>query len=199
MSTLKGILYCVCLIALTQLAWSQGNWGAHAPREDGVPGHVDPKTGAFTARAQTDPRPSPDITYNIWKGEYEITFSITIKSATQSGDLLTCYAEISTYDQDSLSPYTAGTGSWDEHATSTVTSPPSTASCTVDVPYEWVLIYPTTDTVDIYYKLDLIHGYTFGSTTTPEDYRHSDHTYNESATMPLNGATTSITISNLTL
>ena len=197
MSTLKRILYCVCLVALTQLAWSQsGNWGVKA-HQPGVPGYMNPKTGVFTARAQTSPRPSPDTTYNIWKGEYQITFSITVKTTTQSGDLVLCSAYVSTDDYDTSTDAT-GTGGWDEDAFSTVT-PTGTASCVVTIPYEWVLIYPTTDTVYISYEIGLLRGYTFGSTTTVEEYRYSDHTYTNDAALPANGATTAITISNLTL
>ena len=56
----KLMLVCVCLAGLTQLVWSQSS-SVLKTHERGIPGFLDPKTGMFTARVQSQ-EPTADVT-----------------------------------------------------------------------------------------------------------------------------------------
>ncbi len=195
----KLILVCVCLVGLTQLVWSQNSNLSIAPgsRAHGVPGYLDPRTGTFTAKVHADPQASvsPDVTYTVQTGTWEFSLPVTLKTAAQSGDILACEVDLSTYDPLTLD--------YSERAATSVASPGASATCKVNIPFSWVLTTPTTDTVSISYSVSLIHAYTVGSgstsVTTAEASREADHTYSENYKMPANGATTSITIGDIVI
>lgn len=194
MSILKRIFCCVCLIGLTQLIWSQNSNSSIAPgsRAHGVPGYLDPRTGTFTAKVHADASPVPDaVTYSVLTGSWVFTIPVTLNSKTQSGDLLACEIDLSVSDPV--------TNIYHEKSVSTVTSPGASPTCTVTIPYSWVLTAPTTDTVVISYDVSLIQAYTVGPVSAAESSRDTSRTYSYTEAVPANGATTSITINHITI
>ena len=193
----KLILVCICFAGLTQLVWSQNSNLSAAPggRAHGVPGYLDPRTGTFTTKvhAEAEASVNPDVTFSVRTGTWNFSLPVTLKTAAKSGDILACEVDVSTFD-----PITIG---YEEKAATSVSSPGTRATCTVNIPYSWVLTNltgSTPDTVTISCSVSLIHAYAVGSgstsVTVAESSRETNHTTTESEAVPANGATTNITI-----
>jgi len=194
MSRLKVIFCCVCLVGLTQLVWSQNSNLSTAPgsREHGIPGYLDPRTGTFTAKVPTRASVSPDttVTYSVLTGTWDFTIPITLKTTPANGDILACEIDLSVNDPVTYTYIETGI------ATQTASG---ASSCTVSIPYTWVLTAPTTDVVVISYDISIIHGYSVGPATGAKASRNTSRFYTYSEPVPANGVTTSITINHIEL
>jgi hypothetical protein len=113
-----------CLI----LTLCAGPLGAARSQPAGIPGFLDPQTGRFTARpiAEVD---RADTTYT---GTIKLVFAITIKSTIPTSDTIKCFAGITATDSTFTRDYL-------ESASVSATRTGNAASCTVSVPYQWVL------------------------------------------------------------
>jgi len=195
----KLMFVLVCFAGLTQLVWSQETNLNLTPgrRAHGIPGYLDPKTGQFTTRIQADEPAADqgsaiaDVKYSVMTGTWDFSIAVTLKTTPQSGDLLICEVSLGTFDQVTLD--------YGESDVVAVTSPGSSATCNLKIPYSWVLTAPTTDTVSISYDVSLYHAYAVAGVPYPQISRHTDHTYSDAYKMPLNGATTNISITGVVL
>ena len=143
----KIIFTCVCLVALTQLGWSQnGNQGTL------FGGRSSAKVQSATA--------SPDITTTEVFGIWNVALTLVVTTTPASGDIVACSA-------------TLDVEGYEEKGVAIASISGTSGSCTVVIPYQWYLVAPTTDQVSISYKVDIFHAYTIGGTTLVEQSRET--------------------------
>lgn len=136
----KIMFVCICLVGLIQPAWSQNaNKTSH-----GIPGYLDPQTGAFTPVVQSAVEGQNIANIAASAGKFVATFTITIGSPIPTTDVILC-----TFTAD---VFEAG-HAFDESATVTATRHGSTATCTVTMAYSWPLSTPTSDLVNLGYSI----------------------------------------------
>ena len=157
MKICRLVLVCICIIALSTPAWSQpARAGGPAPA---VPGFLNPRTGSFTpmhVRARENPEqtegpvqaaqvPTPSKV----TGTVKVNFSIAVKSSIPTGSSIVCEVDIAVADCDPTG--TNGCPNTPQEQASTVaTRSSNAASCTVTIPYSWLLSYHD-DLMQLYY------------------------------------------------
>jgi hypothetical protein len=105
-------------------------------------GYLDPHTGVFRPLMNTTERPESAAASTKITGEIKITGTVAIVSPSiTSTTPITCSAT-GIVVGDANGPVL-------EEASSSATITGTTASCTVLIPYEWLLVTPTADTVTI--------------------------------------------------
>jgi hypothetical protein len=118
-------------------------------------------------------------------GTFVIKFTITVKSAIPTSTPIVCTANASVFEQN---PSTfAITNDIEESADIGATRGAGTASCTVTIPYSWLISFPATDTVTLSYILAAQ-----GSTATSASRNSSQ--YIAVIPIPKSGTTTNETI-----
>jgi hypothetical protein len=126
-------------------------------------GYQDPETGAFKPLQ----REVPDLaTTPATTGTVELILTISLKTAVPTGGKVICGASLTA---TSLNLTTGTYGDWSEQAYTTATVSGSTATCTVNVPYSWVL--PTastlvTNSVTENYEVAILNGATATAVNT---------------------------------
>lgn len=141
------IFVCACLIGLAQPVWSQQTKPT-APR--GIPGYLDPQTGAFTPLAQNSVESQEELALTTpTTGKFVVTFTITISSSIPTTTLIGCEADASVIELNSTTHMIDNIVS--ESGDAVAKRSGSTATCTVTIPYSWVLANAATDTVTLSY------------------------------------------------
>jgi hypothetical protein len=133
-------------------AQAQGNAESAAASLRGIPGVLNPKTGAFTVIPQAAQDASlaaaEVVTYT---GTFSMRFNITIKSGGNPTAGIVCDGNVSTFVAGG--PYT----SYNESKTVKATRTGSTATCLVSIPYAWVLTLGNNQ-VNMSYVVSLTDG-----------------------------------------
>ena len=144
------ILVCVFLAGVSQVVWGHAagvQTNAGAP---GILGHLDPRTGAFTPLQQTA---EADLAALILTapttGKFVFSFTITIASTNLGSDAIACEANVTALD-------TSG-HTFTETASVAATKSGTTATCTVTIPYSWILSTPTVDMVSLAYTISAVN------------------------------------------
>lgn len=149
---------------------------ASAANQVGAPttiGYLDPHTGAFLPLVTTTESPeSPAVSTEI-SGELKITGTVTIASPSITSTTPISCSATAIVTTDANGPIT-------EEATSAATRSGSTATCTVLIPYEWLLATPTTDKVSLSVSVA-------AESVSARIHTHQVATF----TVPVEGATTS--------
>jgi hypothetical protein len=118
---------------------------ASAGNQVGAPttiGYLDPHTGGFLPLVTTTASPDSPAASTEISGELKITGTVTIVSTSiTSTTPINCTAT-AIIVSDANGPIT-------EEAASSASRSGSTATCTVSIPYEWLLATPTTDKVSL--------------------------------------------------
>jgi hypothetical protein len=169
------ILVCVCFVGVTQAAWSQR---ANEAAKPGIPGYLDPKTGAFRPMMQA-PAEEADaalVPANT-TGKFVFNFTITIRSTNLGSDTIVCVVDASVFESTGLRVT--------ESASVKATVSGTSATCTVTIPYSWPLTSASTDTVMLDYAVEAVGP----STTFGQPTRLSSQSL-PSIKVPLSGATT---------
>jgi hypothetical protein len=161
--------------AILGLSWAISASAGNQATAPTTIGYLDPRTGALLPLVDTaaaigpeSPAASTELT-----GELKITGTVTIVSPSiTSTTPISCSAQ-TILVSDANGPIT-------EEAASAATRSGSTATCTVLIPYEWLLATPTTDKV------------TLSVTVTALSANARVHTHQVATfTVPANGSTTS--------
>jgi hypothetical protein len=175
------LLACICFVGLAQPLLGQT---ATASETQGIPGYLDPRTGAF--------RPTPQVLPDLEEiqaasttvtGKLVFNFTITVTSTGLSADTVVCGANAELVD----APTTGGIFILESAAVGVKEA--STVSCTVTIPYSWTLATMSTDKVTLTYTISV--GGTTATTVLPN--RTSSRGLG-SINVPANGATTTETI-----
>lgn len=141
----KVVFVCLLSLAVTTpaVAWRQNQpMGARTGVEgQGIPGYFNPRTGMFTARAQT---PVANVT-GTTPVIFRLVFNFNIEFNDQSGSsTIACSVSVSpSGDSSGLFPF--------ESATSL--SADGGKTCQVTILAQWNLANPNTDTVFINYDI----------------------------------------------
>jgi hypothetical protein len=140
-----------------------------------IPGYLNPRTGAFRPHILTV---QPLISATLYKGEFSITYKITIASTLPANQPVTCEATVTAVDAlGTFYDYVVA-------AAATVTG--AQGACTLTVPYAWSL--GTTPT----YSISGSVGSTSG---TLQNLRSFNFPVVGATKFPANGAKTSYTLS----
>jgi len=155
------------------LAWAIS---ASAGNQAGAPttiGYLDPHTGAILPLLTTAGSPEPPAASTQITGELKITGTVTIVSPSiTSTTPINCTATAIVVS-DANGPIT-------EVAGSAASRSGATATCTVLIPYEWLLATPTTDKVVLSISVSAVSA-------ALRTHTHQVATF----TVPGNGTTTS--------
>jgi hypothetical protein len=138
-------LVLACFIGLAQLAWGQKP-GAKAG--SGIPGYLDPQTGAFRPLAQTPATPEEEdalATTAPTTGTLVFPITVTIKPPLAAGNTITCVANASVSEGTFPNPAVTYT----EVGSATATGSGSPRTCTVTINYSWLLLTRTADKISL--------------------------------------------------
>jgi hypothetical protein len=113
---------------------------ANSSAAPSIIGFLDPQTGVIRPLMTTTASPEVAAASSTLTGELKITGTITIVSPSIGATTPVTCSATAVVATDPNGPIT-------ETATSAATRSGATASCTVLIPYEWVLQLPTNDTV----------------------------------------------------
>jgi len=153
--------------------------------DNGILGYLDPKTGAFHPVSPASPADEINAaTVSPTTGKFVFSFTITVASSIPSSQSIVCEAVTDVTEVSGVQ-----SSIFDEEASTVASRSGSTATCTVTIPYSWLLATPASDTVTIRYVIGV------GTTTsiTSAATRSSNHNL-PSIKVPANGATTTETI-----
>jgi hypothetical protein len=181
MRNIKLLLICACCLLAAPAVWGQG---ANTAIKPGIPGFLDPHTGAFRPLPQAAVEDAEVPAATTFGGTISLTLTITLKTTAITN--VTCSAEVSA--NDGLTTFTffgetdtvAGTGSG------------TTRTCKLSVPYSWSLTTQSTDMMTTSYT---VSG-TAGTTGLPQ--RSAFRNPLDSRKVPANGTITLLT-ANVTL
>jgi hypothetical protein len=191
MQTRKLILPLLVLLALTLAPLSYGQILTKSHPTHRALGYYDPETGAFQPLASADADALP-VTPTTGTLVFKIT--ISVKSVIPKNAVIGCNAGATVTDATS-GLYSDESGA----AIATLTSG-TTYSCTVKIPYSWLLSSPASDKVYLSFNTSLDYGYQAtatngtGTIVEPVGARSTTHSI-APISVPLTGATTTETIS----
>jgi hypothetical protein len=145
-------LACVCLFGLTQPTRGQDTEGSQktaGPAQPGIPGYLDPRTGAFKPMAKVPLDESEIESVTATAGDFKVTFTITVKSSLPSTAVVSCTFSASTLEISSGL-------SMDDSMTVAATGTGSSRTCTLNMFYSWPLSSPSSDTVTLSYVISAV-------------------------------------------
>jgi len=128
------LAYAAVMLALTLAgpALASAQSAEAGSRHNKVFGYQDPETGVFHPLSTA----TPDVSTPATTGTIELVMTITLKTALPKGGAVLCGVDLTAFSEN-LSTYTIS--DWYEEAYTAATVSGSTATCTVNVPYSWVL------------------------------------------------------------
>lgn len=167
-------LICMCCLIAAPAVWGQAG---NSPAKLGIPGYLDPHTGAF--------RPFPTIeddaelpAATVFTGTISVTLTITLKTTSLTN--ITCVADVVAFDA-------SNTVVLEESNTVAGTGTGTTRTCKLTIPYAWSLTTQSTDNMQTSYS---VLGNT-GTTGLPQ--RTSSRSPLDTRKIPGNGVTTTLT------
>jgi hypothetical protein len=171
-------------------------WGQSPNAVQRIPGYLDPRTGEFhmmpqSARSEPEPDATTPTTCTAspCTGTYAVTFTITVDSTLAATDEISCNVSASVLDDGGLNAVI------DSASVGVARGSGKTVTCTVNIPYSWNLLSPTTDTVRLGYVINAPAEPASASALLPS--RTSSQQVNKPGTtlmVPISGATTKFTV-----
>jgi hypothetical protein len=154
------LLICACCLGLTQSGLSQ----QANERKGGILGYLDTRTGAFRPVQQTpitdEEAALPPVTATTGKIVYKIT--ATIASTNLGSDTIVCEGSAAVEEIG----LTGLTFSAQENASVIATVAAGKATCTVTIPYSWLLTTPATDSINLNFSVFAAGGTAGGGQPT---------------------------------
>jgi hypothetical protein len=153
----RMIFALICLVGIAPLVWSQNE--SPSAKDKGVPGYLNPQTRTFTTKTQTEVSPNLCSTCDYYYGTIQVNLAVYVASSFPSGTVYVCSATASVDDS---------AGGFFNEAATVEAAPPSggKTACTVNMPYYWQLLNPTTDSIAITFEVDAENVGTVGSQST---------------------------------
>ncbi len=180
-------LLVVFVLGLAPLSY--GQFATHQPSHRTL-GYYDPATGAFEPL-----RPAQDVDAAVTAttGTLVYKLTITVKSTIPKNGVVGCTGEASVSDSSG--------NSYSEHGSGVAKLVSGTTySCTVTLPYSWLLSSASSDKISRSYTANINYGYQLTATNgadsavEPISARESDQSI-PSISVPASGATTTEDIS----
>lgn len=163
-------------------------------QDKGVLGYLNPKTGAFTPMAQSVADAEALASITPTTGKFVFNFTLTVLSTVPKNAVVTCEADVSVSESSTGQFITETVGGPATKGTGT------TWTCSLTMPYSWVLSTPTSDTAVITSDASITEGYQVtatngtGTLVTAVSVRET-HKDVGSIKVPATGATTTEAIS----
>lgn len=163
-------------------------------QEKGVLGYLNPKTGAFTPMAQNVADAEVLATITPTTGKFVFNFSLNVLSTVPKNAVVSCEADVTVTEATTGQIITETVGGTATKGTGT------TWTCSLTMPYSWVLSTPTSDTAEISADSSIIEGYEVtatngtGTLVSPVSIRTTRRNVG-SIKVPATGATTTEAIS----
>jgi len=187
------LAYAAVMLALTLAgpALASAQSAEAGSRHNKVFGYQDPETGVFHPLSTA----TPDVSTPATTGTIELVMTITLKTALPKGGAVLCGVDLTAFSEN-LSTYTIS--DWYEEAYTAATVSGSTATCTVNVPYSWVLPAASvlvTRNFSATYQVQM----TSAPATAPsgqlptELVRYTSGTFLSTTSIPSSGTTTKVT------
>ena len=184
------ILACACFGGMVQTARGQET---KVNEDKGIAGYLNPKTGAFTPMAQKVADTEALAAIVATTGKFVFNFTITVTSTVPKNGLVLCQADATVFETStgqSISERvqgiaTKGTG--------------STYTCSLIMPYSWVLATPGSDMATLSSRVELVDAFQITATNgtgilvSPNSLRQSQQNIG-SIKIPATGSTTTETV-----
>ncbi len=153
-------------------------------------GYRDAQTGVFHPLGHT----APDSSIAPTTGTIEVTFNITVKSTFPKGSSIACVADISEQSTNSaLPPGQEELNYYDEQAFGVVALNGSTATCTLTIPYSWIVPTPS-PTVETWLNLGYCVTAFAGTANNQTMSRSSQSDIPVTNSIPASGTTSRYTV-----
>ena len=169
----KLFLVCTCCLLAAPIAWGQTT---NEPAKPGIPGYLDPQTGAFRPAHPAAAQVIDLSAVPMFAGTITLTVTLTVK--TPGLTYISCTVTTSVFD--SL------TGTHYESNTVAATGTGSTRTCKPKIPYSWSLLDGTAAFMDT--NFSVFAG--AGQTGLPQR-TVSDNNFDQ-RNVPPNGAITTL-------
>jgi len=157
-----------------------------------IVGYQDAETGQFHPLDKEVPEAT---TTAPTTGEYEVTFTITLKSAVPTGGTVLCGTTI-IVTAESLSTGAASEYTENSYAVAKVSG--TTATCTVNTPYSWLLPAASSTTEVLIggdYTLSILPASSTTLTLATLEGRSSSSSFLSAKAVPATGTTTKLSVS----
>jgi hypothetical protein len=185
----RMVLPLLVVLVLGLAPLSYGQFAPHQPSHR-ILGYYNPATGAFEPL-----RPAEDVDAAVTATTGTLVFklTITVKSTIPKNGVVGCSGEASVGDTSGRSYSEHGTGVGKLVSGTTYT-------CTVTLPYSWLLSAPASDKISLDYTANLNYGFQIAASNgadtavEPLSARESDQGI-PSISVPASGATTTEDIS----
>lgn len=180
--TIAGLVFGMAFCLLLQPSAHSQEGTAAAQK---VPGFLDPGTGQFTA--VTGQHVVPETSTTLFStGTIELRITINLVSEFPRGTSIACGMNVNVMAQNTTD---GAVGQWLETATSQASMNGPTATCTVIIPYYWLLPRPAQD------EIRTLNGrFTVTASEpgfTPRVLRSTDQPFLSTTTIPANNTTSS--------
>jgi hypothetical protein len=165
----------------------------HVSQPKKVFGYQDPVTGEFHALGRNH-MPVPDATTTpAFTGTLEVVVKITLKTALPTGGSIGCSTSFVAASFSATAP--TGANTYEESASAAATVSGTTATCTLKIPYSWVLAAPSTTVQDSLSGSVTVEMYKSVSSTNPSVIltglvRSNSQNVVSASKFPANGTTT---------
>jgi hypothetical protein len=141
----------LCLLFACVVGTSASLFGQDAETVHGIPGYLNPKTGAFHPMPQASTIDPTDaaaaVALTTFSGKIVVNFTITVSSTIASTNKIACSVSAFLSDIGSANTIT-------EQAANAVTrGTATTVACSVSIPYSWKLASATTDTIGLSWSI----------------------------------------------
>lgn len=184
------ILAYACFAGMVQTARGQETKGTEGK---GIAGYLNPKTGAFTPMAQKVADTDALAAIVATTGKFVFNFTITVTSTVPKNGLVLCEADATVFEASTgqsifervQNVATKGTG--------------STYTCSLPMPYSWILASPTTDMATLSSRVETVDAFQITATNgtgilvSPNSLRQSQQNIG-SIKIPATGSTTTETV-----
>ena len=159
-------------------------WGQNAATVHGIPGYLNPRTGAFHPTPPVDDQAVEAPAATTFTGKIVVNFTITVSSAIASTNKIGCNVGASLEDGIGT---TTPSFIEEDAGTAVTRGTATTVACSVTIPYSWKLTTSTLDSVSISY---IITSPVEVATPAGEYPLRSSSQSIVTIKVPLNGATT---------
>lgn len=177
MSNTLRILVGLCLFVVSITAWGQN---LNRPPVPGIPGYLDPRTGAFKPMPPATDGEDPTSFVTPTTGKIVLTLTVTLVSTFPASEAFSCGLSATTSDTTGLL--------FIDSEQIAATKAGSTLTCTINLNYSWALATPTVDHMIVEYTVNGAVG------TTGLPIRLAEHGV-AAMTVPASGKTTTFTLS----
>jgi len=185
------LLLSACLLGMNPTLWGQNTNRVE------IRGYLDPRTGEFHPLPQpvrpgsdAEPAATPTCTAaSPCTGKFEVSFTITVDSTIASTAVISCSVSAVVEDDDGIGNLIGETA-----AVGVTRGTASTVSCTVDIPYSWILLSPASDTVKLTYVINVPGEAATATALLPSRVSSQEVSPGTTFRIPATGSTTTFVV-----